>query len=249
MRRRIFGAAAVGLAVAGAAPLLIWKQSDFHPNRLLAANHSNTPVAEVEIRCLVLLTAAAVAGVRYLAPRETKKLLEIDWASSHQEWVRVLTAAADLPPELYAEYANQDVNLALYHLGRLSELGRYDEAIAHFQDALNTAPDFADAEYSLGEALAKRGQTEEAVAHFRKALALNARFADAEFNLGRVLAERGQLDEAAHLQKAAEIRPDDGNFRRTLQAMRSEREKAQRHEAGTPLRESPASPTEKSVRP
>jgi len=31
----------------------------------------------------------------------------------------VLPAAASLPPGVYADYANQDVNLALYHLGRL----------------------------------------------------------------------------------------------------------------------------------
>jgi hypothetical protein len=67
----------------------------------------------------LLLVAAGVGGVKFLVPTVTKRLLEIDWASSHHEWNRVLRAAADLPPGLYADYANQDVNLALYHLGRL----------------------------------------------------------------------------------------------------------------------------------
>ena len=92
----------------------------------------------------------------------------------------------------------------------LAGRGQVDEAIAHYQKALEIKPDYAEAHNNLGNALAGRGQVDEAIAHYQKALEIKPDYADAHNNLGNALAGRGQVDEAiAHYQKALEIKPDD----------------------------------------
>ena len=57
--------------------------------------------------------------------------------------------------------------------------GQVDEAIAHYQKALEIKPDYAEAHNNLGLGLAGRGQFDEAIAHYRKALEIepgNAEF-------------------------------------------------------------------------
>lgn len=95
----------------------------------------------------LLVIAAAVAVVLF-GPRDTKRILEIDLASANGDWSKVLETAPGLPPSLYAEYANHDVNLALYHLGRLP-----DDMFSYPQWRL-----FADHGFgSRGRLLARKG--------------------------------------------------------------------------------------------
>ena len=54
----------------------------------------------------------------------------------------------------------------------LTELGKYDEAIAHFETALRLDPTLVSAHNSLGTALLKQGKTDEALRHFLEALRL-----------------------------------------------------------------------------
>jgi spermidine synthase len=64
-----------------------------------------------------------------------------------------------------------------------------DEGIAHFQKALETRPDFAEAHNNLGVALLQKGLVNEAITHFQRALEIRPDFADA----------RDSLDHAAWL--------------------------------------------------
>ncbi len=100
--------------------------------------------------------------------------------------------------------------LAHNNLGiALAARGRIDEAMAHYQKALEIKPDYAEAHNNLGVALAGRGRIDEAIAHYRKALEIKPDYAEAHNNLGVALAGRGRIDEAmAHYQKALEIKPD-----------------------------------------
>ena len=66
----------------------------------------------------LLLTTAAVAG-SYALDRELKTALEIDYCAEHRLWTDVLTKARNVPLRLYSPCVNHDVNLALYHTGRL----------------------------------------------------------------------------------------------------------------------------------
>ncbi|MGD0261153.1 MAG: tetratricopeptide repeat protein [Verrucomicrobiota bacterium] len=85
----------------------------------------------------------------------------------------------------------------------LSEQGRLDEAIAHYQKALEIQPDYAYAHNNLGNALRQKGQVREALAHYRKALELQPDLAWAQCNLGAIFLQQGQVDEAiAQFQRA-----------------------------------------------
>jgi tetratricopeptide (TPR) repeat protein len=101
-------------------------------------------------------------------------------------------------------------SMAHYNLGLdLASRGQVDDAIAHFQQALEIKPDFAGAHNNLGVALAGRGQVDAAMTHFRKALELEPDYAGAHYNLANLLAARGETDAAmTHFRKALEIKPD-----------------------------------------
>ena len=62
-----------------------------------------------------------------------------------------------------------------------------DEAIAHFQKALQINPDYADAHNNLGSALLRKGKVDEAITHYQKALQINPDFAEAQKNLSNAL--------------------------------------------------------------
>jgi Flp pilus assembly protein TadD len=84
-----------------------------------------------------------------------------------------------------------------------------DEAIAHFQKALEIQPDFAEAHYNLGNALFQKGMKDQAAIHYWRAVEIQPDFAPAHNNLGTVLLEQGRVDEAiAHFQKALDSQPD-----------------------------------------
>jgi tetratricopeptide (TPR) repeat protein len=100
--------------------------------------------------------------------------------------------------------------MADYNLGiALSERGKADEAIAHYQHAIELRPRYAEAHYNLGRLLAQKGQLDAAVSHYRKALEINPADAEARNNLGVTLFGLGRVDDAiADYQSALKIRPD-----------------------------------------
>jgi protein O-mannosyl-transferase len=100
--------------------------------------------------------------------------------------------------------------MAHYNLGiALNERAKTDEAIAHYQQAIQLRPGYAEAHYNLGRLLAQKGQLDDAVTHYEKALEINPADADAHNNLGVTLFGSGRMDEAiAHYQEALKIRPD-----------------------------------------
>ena len=92
----------------------------------------------------------------------------------------------------------------------LTAIGRIDEAIAHYEKAVEVMPEYADAYSNLGVALAGRGQIDEAITLYQKALELKPNYVEAHNNLANALASRGQLDEAiTHYEKSLETRPDN----------------------------------------
>jgi tetratricopeptide (TPR) repeat protein len=87
--------------------------------------------------------------------------------------------------------------------------GRLDEAISHYQTALQVKPDYAEAHYNLAEALLRKGALDEAIVHYQKALQIDPDYGDANNNLGNALMRQGRVDEAiAHYQRALQINPD-----------------------------------------
>jgi tetratricopeptide (TPR) repeat protein len=63
-----------------------------------------------------------------------------------------------------------------------------DEAISHYQKALEIKPDYAEAHNNLGLAFFQKGQMAEAITHYQKALEINPNNAAAQNNLAWMLA-------------------------------------------------------------
>jgi len=91
----------------------------------------------------------------------------------------------------------------------LATLGRFDEAIAEFQEALRLQPDYADAHNNLGNALLHEGKVDEAMQHYEEAVKITPGSPEAQYDLGVVLERMGRAAEAAqHYQIALRLRPD-----------------------------------------
>jgi tetratricopeptide (TPR) repeat protein len=91
----------------------------------------------------------------------------------------------------------------------LLQKGRVDEAMFHFQKALQIYPDFAAARYNLGLALFKKDKVDEAIAQYQKVLQIKPDSADVRYDLGNALLQKGKVDEAiAQYQTALQIHPD-----------------------------------------
>jgi tetratricopeptide (TPR) repeat protein len=93
--------------------------------------------------------------------------------------------------------------------GTLFQKGQVDDAIAHFQKALEINPTYIEAHNNLGLALIKKGHVDEAIAQYQETLGINPGYAEAHYNLGNAVLQKGQLDEAmAQYQEALEINPN-----------------------------------------
>ena len=108
--------------------------------------------------------------------------------------------------------------IAHYNLGdALLKRGQVDEAITHFQKALQIRPDFAAAHNNLGNVLLEKGQVDEAIAHFQKALEVRPLFAAARSNLGGALLQKGQTEAAiTQFQQALDLDPNNPRPRYNL---------------------------------
>jgi tetratricopeptide (TPR) repeat protein len=110
--------------------------------------------------------------------------------------------------------------LAEGNLGNTLRLaGRVDEAIPHFERALQYSPRFALAENNLALALLQTGHKDEAIDHFQQALLIAPDDLYGQNNLGCLLFSAGRGDEAiVHFQKAVQINPDDAETQNNLAA-------------------------------
>jgi tetratricopeptide (TPR) repeat protein len=97
----------------------------------------------------------------------------------------------------------------------LSEVYRYDEAIAEFREALKIRPSYALARVSLGRALEHRdarGDIDEAIEQYQRAIRSDPTLADAHYNLGVLLAGRGSDGAAiAEFRMAVKYKPEHAN--------------------------------------
>ncbi len=120
------------------------------------------------------------------------------WHNSETLWAHTLAVTSN------NAIAQNNFGAAL-----LKKRGREEDAIAHFQEAIEIQPDDAEAHNNLGSAFFLEGRVDEAVAQFQKALETQPDFAEARNNLGLALLQKGRVDEAiAQFQQTLEIQPD-----------------------------------------
>ncbi|MGO9112057.1 MAG: tetratricopeptide repeat protein [Thermoguttaceae bacterium] len=138
------------------------------------------------------VSALVLAGLIVCAWQQARH-----WRDSETLWTHTLACT------LQNSTAHDSLGLALAGHGRL------DEAIAQYQEALKSKPDYVKAHVNLGVALARRGRLDDAVAHFQRVLEIKSDNVEAHINLGLALARLGRMDEAiVHFQKAVEIKSD-----------------------------------------
>jgi Flp pilus assembly protein TadD len=90
------------------------------------------------------------------------------------------------------------------------ELGRPEEASAHFAASVKLSPQSAPAHFNLGTSLAVSGRLDEAMGEFRLALTIEPDYARAHNNLASILLQRGSIDEALeHVQEAVRLEPSN----------------------------------------
>lgn len=95
--------------------------------------------------------------------------------------------------------------------------GRFEAAIADFNESIRYNPKSSSAHSNRGIAYAQMGMNEEAVESFSNALLLNPKNEKAYNNYSWYLSTRGQYEEAlAKAEKALEIRFDDEEIHDTL---------------------------------
>jgi predicted O-linked N-acetylglucosamine transferase (SPINDLY family) len=97
-----------------------------------------------------------------------------------------------------------------FNLGNtLKDLGRIDEAIINYEQALRLRPTYVEAMCNLAAGLyKKKGMTDRAISLYQQVLGLNPYFAAAHQNLGAILREVRQFDQAIpHLRSAIQINP------------------------------------------
>ena len=88
-------------------------------------------------------------------------------------------------------------------------LGKLDEAIEAYNEAVSINPDYAGAYYNMGNALKDQGKLDKAVDAFSKALSVKSDYAEASNNMGLVFEKQGKLDEAIEsYSKALSINPN-----------------------------------------
>ena len=105
---------------------------------------------------------------------------------------------------------NPDSWMAQNNLGALLlASGRVEEAIPHYEKALELDPAVGETHFNLGNALARVGRTDDAIEHYQRALELEPRLAGPHADLGSILLDRGQISEAIiHFRQALELNPD-----------------------------------------
>ena len=153
------------------------------------------------------LPIAAMGGALLLALGALTWRQSAIYADPATFWRAAITANP------YAWLAHNNLGSALF------ELGQVDEAIGHFQRALEIEPGFAKAHYNLAGILRDRGQIDEAAIHFQRALEIQPNYSTAHYNFGEILRQNGRLDEAiVHFRRAVEIHPEYADAQNALGA-------------------------------
>lgn len=152
-------------------------------------------------RATLTIGSAVILGTLAMLARQQTR----HWHDSESLWTHTLACTSS--------NAVAESNLA----NALFKLGRADEAIGHFQAALEIKPDYGDAHNGLGFVLLEKGRFEEAIGHFQSALQVTPVSAAANNNLGMAYLQLGRAPEAIpHLELALKSSPNSSETHNNL---------------------------------
>ena len=73
----------------------------------------------------------------------------------------------------------------LYNLGvAYGKLGRWQDAVEAYKQAIRIKPDFAEAHCNLGVAYGELGRSQDAIESYKQAIRIKPDYAEAHYNLG-----------------------------------------------------------------
>ncbi|WP_184545945.1 tetratricopeptide repeat protein [Mucilaginibacter sp. FT3.2] len=91
----------------------------------------------------------------------------------------------------------------------LNDSGKYDKAIAKYNEAIKTYPDYPTAYYELGYTLFSTGKEKDAIPYLEKVLKLDPKSAGAYDMLGSIYDDSKQFDKAIdYYKKGIEVNPN-----------------------------------------
>lgn len=138
------------------------------------------------------VAAAILASLLVIAHIQTHY-----WKDSVSLWTHTLACTSE------NSFAENSLGSAL------ANRGKWEEAIPHFERALQIKPDYVGAHINLGILLNNHGKPEAAIQHFTRALQLNPSSAEANYHLGDALADQANPAEATrYLERALQLKPD-----------------------------------------
>lgn len=155
------------------------------------------PALAARLRWRRLLVLACVAIIALLEARATRRQLAY-WENTEKLYRYMLTLAP------------QDVFLHSELGSELSDQGRYEEAVAHFETALRLYPNSYVDHNNLATVLMAMGRFGEAVAHFEAALRIKPDItASTCNNLGWAYWGQGRAEAAlAYFERAVQLDPE-----------------------------------------
>lgn len=124
--------------------------------------------------------------------------------------------------ELAVKIRPQDGNFLAYKAKVLSKLGRRDEAIAIYRQAIQTQRGGWEAHFELAGELAAKGEVGESIKEYSEVLRINPRHAVSHVNLGVMLVRQNRLAEAAtSFETALRLDPSYREAREYLNQVRA----------------------------
>mgnify|MGYP006284554837 CR=1 FL=1 len=183
----------------------------------LASDHLQY-LALPAITALVAAGFATAAGSRRLRPLATAVAVTLVAALATLTWnrggvfrstVTLMQDSLDRNPDSWTAHTN---------LGAaLGNLGRTEEAIGHYRQALRLLPTSAEAHNNLGNALFQIGRPQEAIPHYEASLLIKPGVAGVHSNLGIALGLLGRPQQALpHFEEAVRLTPDSAEAHNNL---------------------------------
>ena len=182
---------------------------------------------------MILFLSIGLCYAQNVAGQSTTK--GVDYAAqgkfkeAKEEFARALKVDPSFGPAKRASKVMKDVSdqkiesqTAVHYFKGISYAinGQYDQAISHYNQAIEINPTFANAYISRGVAYAQsRGQYDQAISDFSKAIEISPQFAKAYKDRGFAYYKKGQYDQAiSDYSKAIEINPRfaDAYFNRAV---------------------------------
>jgi tetratricopeptide (TPR) repeat protein len=133
-------------------------------------------------------------------------------------WGRACVYAADETLWRDTLAKNPKAWVAQLNLGNaVQRAGRIQDAMGHYEQALQIKPDYAEAHLDLGAALIRLGRPEDAIRHYEQALEIDPDAGETHRNLGVGLEQVGRVTEAISCyEEALRINPDSAEAHNDL---------------------------------